>query len=168
MEELLDNPYFWSGISLVAVALLGVRYGKNAIVKFLDGEIAKIRADLDQAQALRTEAEAALASCKQKQQEAGQAAAEILAQANREAERLRAAAGRELQERLARHELQAKERIERAEAEALAQVRAAAVDLALKAGAEVLRDRFATANTANDYLDQALANLPHQLAHKVA
>ena len=168
MEEILDNPYLWTGLSLLAIIVAGAKFGKTPILKFLDGEIAKIADELEQARKLRAEAEQTLAAYRQKQQEALQEAKAIVAQATREAERLRTAAAKELQESMARHEQQAADRIARAEAEAVAQVRATAVDLALRASEQVLRDQFLVAATAGDYTDKALAALPQQLAKKSA
>lgn len=168
MEEFIDNPYLWTGLSLLVILIIGVKFGKAPITKLLDGEIAKIRDELEQAKKLRAEAEQTLASYKTKQQEALQEAKDIIAQATREAERLRATAAKELQESMARHEQQAADRIARAEADAVAQVRATAIDLALRASEQVLRDQFAVAATAGDYTDQAIAALPHQLAKKSA
>ncbi|MGB4100434.1 MAG: F0F1 ATP synthase subunit B [Alphaproteobacteria bacterium] len=168
MQDILGNPYLWTGLSLAAIIFAGVKWGKASILKFLDGEITKITDELNQARKLRAEAEQTLAAYQKKQEEALREADAIIAQANREAERLRAAATKDLQESMARHEQQAADRIARAEAEAVAQVRAAAIDLALRASALVLRDQFNTASTASDYTDKALTALPQQLAKKSA
>ena len=168
MEEILDNPYLWTGFSLLVIIIASVKFGKASILKFLDGEIAKITDELEQARRLRAEAELTLASYRIKQQEALQDAQAIIAQANREADRLRTVAARELQESMARHEQQAADRIARAESEAIAKVRATAIDLAIRASEQVLRDQFSATATAADFTDKALAALPQQLAQKSA
>ena len=165
MLHSLENPYLWSGISLFILLVIGVKYGRGPILGWLDGEIVKIRMELEQAKALREEAENLLAGYKRKEQEALQEAAAMVAQAEREAEQMRAAAARELQESLARHAQQAAERISRAEAEAVAEVRRAVIDLASEASVQILRQQMTEAQAAA-YLDRVIADLPGQLAKK--
>ena len=167
MIELFEDPYLWTGLSLAAIIFIIYTYGKGAIARWLDGEIARIQDELEQAKKLRAEAEQTLALYRQKQQEAMQEAEAIIAAANRDAARLRDAAARELRESLARHEQQAAERMARAEAEAVAALREATADLALQAGAVILREQLTPA-IAEDYIDRVLAALPEQLAKQTA
>lgn len=165
MQEILDNPYLWTGFSLLVLIIIALKKARTPVQGWLDGEIAKIKTELEQAKQLRLEAEQLLQSYKAKEQEALRDAAAMVAQAEREAEQLRAAAMKELQEKLARGEQQAAERIARAEAEALAEVRRAVIDVATQASAQLLRDQMQGA-PATDYLDRVIAGLPQQLAKK--
>lgn len=167
MAEILDNPYLWTGLSLLVLVILGVKFARVPLQGWLDGEIAKIKTELDQAKQLRAEAEQLLASYKTKEQEALQEAAALVAQAEQAAENLRRTAAHELEENLARQAQQAAERIARAEAEAIAEVRRAVIDLASAASAEILREQMSGAQ-AGAYLDRVIAALPAQLAKKTA
>ncbi|MEJ0061621.1 MAG: F0F1 ATP synthase subunit B [Alphaproteobacteria bacterium] len=161
MKELLDNPYFWSGVSLLLFLVIAVKFGRAPILAWLDGGIGKIRDALAEAERLKAEAAQTLALYKQKQQEAIREAETIIAQAGREAEAMRAAAAKELQETLARREQQAVERIAQAEAAAVAEVRRATIDLAASVSEKILRERLSP-EQAGIYIDRALAALPVQ------
>ncbi len=165
MQELLENPYLWTGFSLLVLIVIALKKARAPVQGWLDGEIEKIRTELEQAQQLRVEAEQLLLSYKQKEQEALRDAAAMVAQAEREAEQLRASATRDLQERLQRAEQQSLERISRAEAEAVADVRRAVIDVAAQASAQLLREQMAGPQAAS-YLDRVIADLPQQLAKK--
>lgn len=167
MEEILDNPYLWTGLSLLVLVILGVKFARVPLQGWLDGEIAKIKTELDQAKQLRAEAEVLLASYKTKEQEALREAAALVAQAEQAADNLRRTAAKELEDNLARQAQQAAERIARAEAEAVAEVRRAVIDLASAASAEILREQMNGAQ-AGAYLDRVIADLPAQLAKKSA
>ncbi len=165
MQTLLENPYLWTGFSLLVLIVIALKKARAPVQGWLDGEIAKIKSELEQAKQLRQEAEQLLQSYKAKEQEALRDAAAMVAQAEREAEQLRAAAMKELQEKLARGEQQAAERIARAQAEAVAEVRRAVIDVATQASAQLLREQMQAAPAAA-YLDRVIADLPKQLAKK--
>lgn len=167
MEEILDNPYLWTGIALLVIVLVAIKFARVPLQRWLDSEIGKIRNELEQAKALRAEAEALLISYKTKEQEALKEATELVAQAEREAEHLRVAAAKELEENLARHAQQAADRIAQAQAEAVAEVRRAVIELAATASAQILREQMSGAQ-AQSYLDKVIADLPAQLAKKNA
>lgn len=167
MVEAFEDPYLWTGLALVAVLGLVYVFGRAGIAAWLDGEIAKIRNELEQAKKLRAEAEETLALYREKHREAVQEAEHIIAQANKDAERRREEAAQELQESLKRHEQQAAERLARAEADAIAELRAATVDLALQASHHILSEQL-TAAAAEDYMNRALTALPERLAKKPA
>jgi len=165
LVEILDNPYLWSGLALFILIIILLKFARHPLQNWLDGEITKIKHELEQAQQLRTEAEQLLVRYKQKEQEALAEAAATVAQAERAAEQMRANAAKELQESMARHTQQAAERISRAEAEAIAEVRRAVIDIATAASTQILHEQM-TAAQATHYLDSAIAALPTQLAKK--
>jgi F-type H+-transporting ATPase subunit b len=167
MLEILDNVYFWSATALLVLLVIVYRYGRMPILGWLDGEIAKIRTELDQAQKLRAEAANTLAEYQKKQVAAEAEATAILAQAKRDAEQLKLNAEAELKASLARREQQAIDRIAQAEAEALRDVRHAAIDLAMQAAEQVLRQKL-DATQSGKLVDQAIADLPQQLARSVS
>ncbi|PNG27840.1 ATP F0F1 synthase subunit B [Methylocella silvestris] len=118
-------------------AYLGVHKKLGAA---LDGRAERIKAELAEAERLRAEAEAVLASFGKKLQEAEAEAAAVIAQAHAEADRLAKEAAVRLSEFVERRTKQAQEKIAAAEAQATSDVRAAAADAATKAAGLVLRE----------------------------
>lgn len=162
---MLDDPMFWYAVAFGIFIALTWRYARKPMLGWLDGEIAKIRAELERARQLRAEAEATLAEYKKKHAEALAEAESIIRYAKEEAEQLKKQAEADLKASLARHEQQAAERIRLAEAEALAAVRAAVIDEAM-AGARKMLD--APGSVAGALADQAIAELPKLAAKSKA
>src|SRR3546814_4712644 len=105
---------------------------RQPVLDGLDARAERIRAELDEAQRLREEAQKALAEYKRKQRDAAKEAEDLLANAKHEAELLRRQAAEDLKETLARREKAAIENIAQAETQALQEVRAQAVDIAIR------------------------------------
>ncbi|ACK52701.1 H+transporting two-sector ATPase B/B' subunit [Methylocella silvestris BL2] len=118
-------------------AYLGVH---KKIAGALDSRGERIKGELAEAQRLRAEAEAVLASFGKRLQEAEAEAAAVVAQAHAEADRLAKEAATRLTEFVERRTKQAQEKIAAAEAQATADVRAAAADAATKAAGLVLKE----------------------------
>ena len=138
---------------------LFVRFGRKPSLAWLDGEIAKIRQELDTAHQLRAEAEVALAQCKKKQTDAEAEAQAILTTAKRRVEALRKNAEDELAATLAHHEELAAERIRMAEVEAIALVRSTAIDLAVSLARQTLTEKLSETDAAR-LIDLAIADMP--------
>jgi F-type H+-transporting ATPase subunit b len=158
-EEMLNDPMFFYTIAFVIFVALAYKFGRKGILGWIDGEIAKVRSQLDEAQKLRAEAEATLAEYKENQEVAVAEAKQLVKNAKEEAVRLKAQAEADLKASLARHEQQATERIRMAEAEALVQVRVRAVDLAMNLARKTLGDKL-QGDAAAKLVDQAIADLP--------
>src|SRR3546814_5812970 len=77
---------------------------RQPVLDGLDARAERIRAELDEAQRLREEAQKALAEYKRKQRDAAKEAEDLLANAKHEAELLRRQAAEDLKETLARRE----------------------------------------------------------------
>ena len=108
--------------------------------------------------------QALLAEYQAKQREAANEAAGIVAQAREEAARLKQHAADDLTNALKLRERQAVDRIAQAEAKALADVRNMAVDLAMAASRDVLREQVGTGQSAQaQMIEQSLAELPKRL-----
>src|SRR3546814_7760908 len=88
---------------------------RQPVLDGLDARAERIRAELDEAQRLREEAQKALAEYKRKQRDAAKEAEDLLANAKHEAELLRRQAAEDLKETLARREKAAIEKIAQAE-----------------------------------------------------
>src|SRR3546814_6728751 len=133
---MLHDPTFWVAVAFVVFAGLMVWKARQPVLDGLDARAERIRAELDEAQRLREEAQKALAEYKRKQRDAAKEAEDLLANAKHEAELLRRQAAEDLKETLARREKAAIEKIAQAETQALQEVRAQAVDIAIAATAK--------------------------------
>jgi len=159
MGELIRNPEIWVLVGfLIFVALLG-QTGWKLVTAGLDARAEKIRAQLAEAKALRDEAQAQLDLYKSKQQQAVEAAAEILAAAKEEAERMRREGEDELKRSLATREAQAMDRIAQAEQNALQAVRARVVEIAVRAATGLVAQAI-DQEKASTLVDRAIEDLP--------
>ena len=118
------------------LAYLGVHKTLNAA---LDKRADRIKAELAEAERLRSEAEAVLASFGKRLEEAEAEAAAVVRQAHADAELLATEAAERLADFIKRRTKQAEDKIAAAEVQATADVRAAAADAATKAAATVLQ-----------------------------
>lgn len=159
IQDLLLDAHFWVGVALVVFLLILVRVGVHKLAWNALGDAgAKVRAQLDEAEALRREAQALLAEIKTQKEETDRTVAAMLENAKAEAERLQVEAKQKLEEQIRRRGELAERKIATAEAQAAAEVKAAAADLAAEMAERVLAARLAT--TAGDPLvDQAVRQL---------
>jgi F-type H+-transporting ATPase subunit b len=167
MNEILKDPMFFYAIAFVLFLGLAFRYGRSGFLGWIDGEIAKVRHQLDEAEKLRLEAEATLADYKAKQAAAMADADDLIRNAKDEAARLKAQAEADLKASLARHEQQALDRIRQAEANALADVRQRGIDLAMKVAQQTLEARL-QGEAGAKLVDKAIADLPATTKAKAA
>ena len=160
---MLSDPTFWVLVAfLIFLGIAGWLKVHDIVITGLDGHSARIKAELDEAQRLREEAQATLATYQRKQREALQEAEQIMAHAREEAE----IAGKEscaaLEVALQRREAQAVDKIAQAEAAALQEVRDLTVDVALAATRKVLGDSLQD-DKADALVDAAIKELPDKL-----
>jgi len=132
------------------------------VIRALDERAERIRAQLDEAERLREEAQHLLAEYQRKQRQALQDAEAILNQARATAERHREDSAAELARTIERRERQAMDRIAQAEAEALAEVRAVAVAVSVEATRKLLAETIDEAK-ADQLIDSAIAELPDRV-----
>ncbi len=132
------------------------------IAGLLDGRAAQIKADLEEARALREEAKALLASYERKQKEVKELADRIVSGAKSEAEQAAAAAKVELAESIARRLTAAEEQIAAAEASAVRAVRDQAVSVAVAAAGDILAKQATPASAAAS-IDAAIAQVGAKL-----
>ena len=162
MGHLFRDPEFWVLVAFIIAVALVWKKAKVAIAGALDERAAKIRAELDEAQRLREEAQSTLALYQRKQRDALKEAEEIVSHARAEAERLAAQAQRDLEAALKRREALAGEKIAQAEQKALAEVRGTAVDVAIAAARKLIAEELAP-DKRNALIDDAIAVLPQRL-----
>ena len=161
--ELLQDAEFWTGLALLVFFALMIALGvPKAAAKALDAKAAKIQADLDEAKALREEAQALLGSLKAQREQTEKLATEMMANAEAEALRLEAEAKTKLEEQIKRRQELAERRISNAEAQAAAEVKAAAADLAAQLAERVLAARLKGVKS-DPLVDAALGQLAEKL-----
>lgn len=158
------DPTFWVAaafIIFVALAIkpLGVH---RQMFAALDKRGQRIGKEIEEAEALREEAQKLLADYKRKQRDAVKEAEEIVAHAKAEAGRLREQAQKDLEASLQRREQAAMEKIAQAEAQALQEIRNQAVDVALAATARLISDNLDQAKSAS-LVDEAIGDLSGKL-----
>lgn len=164
LSEHLQEAEFWVGVALVVFALIMVLVKVPAMAgKALDARAEKIRGELFEAERLRKEAEALLASIKIQREEAERQAGEMIRNAEEEAKRLEADAHVRLEEQIKRRAELAQRKIATAEAQAAADVKAAAADLAAEVASSVLSARLASVKS-DPLVDRAIKDIPGKLS----
>ncbi len=135
---MFEDPTFWVAVAFLVFVVLAARPVSGALAGALDARSARIRSELEEAQALREEAQKTVAEFKRKQHDALKEAEQILDHAMVEAKRLRERSERDLEAALARREQAALDKIAQAEAQALQEVRDQAIEVALVATAKLI------------------------------
>ena len=159
---MFEDPTFW--VAVAFVILLGIAFYfkvHKALIGKLDERAARIKAQLDEAQTLREEAQKTLADYQRKQRDATETE-RIIEHAKEESQRLREEAEKSLQHALARRREAAEEKIAQAEAAALKEVRNQAVDVAMAAAAKLLAEEVKPAQ-AKALIDESIEDLSKKL-----
>lgn len=134
----------------------------SIITGMLDKRAATIRADLDEARALREEAQQVLAAYERKQREVEQQAKRIVENARREAEEAAEQARADIETSFQRRLKAAEDQILAAEAEALRSVRNRAVSVAVAAAGDLVAKQLSTAD-ANRLIDDGIGVIEQKL-----
>ena len=162
LAEIIGDAEFWVAVAFVIVVAGLVWKGGPMVNKMLDERALKIKAELDEAQRLREEAQRMLAEYQRKQRDALREAEQIVAQARREAEHVAEQGARDLAAALERRQRLALEKIALAESKAVAEVRNTAVDVAVAAARQILAQDLDPARRSR-LIDDAIAQLPATL-----
>lgn len=128
----------------------------------LDKRAEGIKADLEEARALREEAQTILASYERKQKEVKDQAQSIVEHAKRDAEEAAAAAKEELKASIARRIAAAEDQIKSAEQAAVKEVRDTAIDVSIGA-ARALIAKNMTAADGNKLIEEAITDVESKL-----
>ena len=128
----------------------------------LDKRAEGIQAELDEARALREEAQTLLAGYERKQKEVQDQSERIIAHAKEEAKVAAEQAKADLKVSIARRMAAAEDQIASAEAAALKEVRDRAVSIAIGAAKDVIAKQM-TADDANKLIDSAIADVDAKL-----
>lgn len=159
---MLNDPTFWVAIAFVVFVIAVFKPIRAAVFGALDARANRIRSELEEAARLREEAQKLLAEFKRKQSDAAKEAEAMLAHAKEEAETLRQQAAADLAATLKRREVAAVDKIAQAEAQAIQEVRNKAVDIAIAATANLLKESIDDAK-ASSLVDQSIQDLQGKL-----
>ena len=164
MPLIFEDPAFWVSVAFILFCVLAVFGFKvhTLVATMLADRADGIKKELDDARALREEAQALLASYQRKQREAEQEAAGILTQAGAEAARIAEQAKEDLTKAAERATEQARDKIAQAESVAIQEVRDAAIEVAIAAAEAILKDKIDAAQAAAT-IDTSIADLRSNL-----
>lgn len=138
---LTAEGWVYVGLTIFILLALTVGKGPKKIAEMLDARIAETRRQLDEARAIRAEAEALLAKAKAQQAASAGDAQAIIAHAEQEAADLIEQAEKEAADLTARRLRMAEDKIAAAERSAVAEVRAQAADAAIRAASALIAER---------------------------
>jgi len=128
----------------------------------LDKRANSIKSELDEAKALREEAQSLLASYERKQKEVQEQSARIVAAAKEEATNAAAAAKEEIAKSITRRLAAAEDQIASAEASAVKEVRDQAIAVAVGAAKDVIAKQM-DAKSAGAMIDASIATVADKL-----
>ena len=161
--ELFADSHFWVGVAFVIFLVVMYQVGVDKLAWNALGDAGtKIQGQLDEATALRAEAQALLDQIKVERVASEKLAKDMLTNAQDEAKRLQAEAQIKLEEQIKRRGELAERKIANAEAQAQADVKAAAADLAAQMAEQVLVKRLAGAK-GDPLIDQAIGQMAGKL-----
>ncbi len=138
-----DNT-FWAAVGyFIFFGILIYIKVPKLLAKVLDGRIAKIQTDLDEAKQLREDAQALLAEYERKRKAAESEAEEIVTAAKEESVRMADEAKVALEELIVRRTKAVEDKIAQAEAQAIAEVRSRSAEVAVEAARVLLMEQMA-------------------------
>lgn len=147
---------------LLFIAVLIYFKVPGLLMGMLDKRAEGIKSELDEARALREEAQTVLASYERKQREVQEQANRIVETAKHEAEQAAEQAKVDLQKSIERRMAAAEEQITSAQAEAVRDVRDQAINIAVAAAREVLAKQM-TAASANALINDSIKQVDAKL-----
>lgn len=161
--DFLNNTEIVVGIGFVIFVGVLIYVGvPGLIARKLDERSIRIKAELDEARALRDEAQTLLASYERRQKEVKAQAEEIVVAARREAEKASEVAKEDIRKSVARRIQNATDQIAAAEHAAVRQIKDQAVAIATAAAADVMRARMKVED-AERLVDNAIADVRAKL-----
>ncbi len=155
---------FWVTVAVLSFVLIFGRKIVRAVLGMLDQRSAAIETALQEAAALRSEAEAMLKDAERRRAEAEAQAKAMIEAASHEAARMAAELMQDAETHAQRRERMALDRIAAAESSAIAELRTQATDLAVRATSLALRESIDAAHDQS-LIDQAISQLPVAFRH---
>jgi len=159
---MFGSEYFWITVALVIFLAIAIRMGLRSVLAQLDARADRIRRELEEAQALREEAQKLLADHKGRQRDALKDAEEIVETARSEARAMRIAAEQDLEEAVRRREQLAIDKIAQARQAAEAQLRQQAAELAVAAASRLIASNLDEGRRAS-LTDEAISEVSRKL-----
>ena len=159
IDSLLHNTTFWVTVSFLLFAVFSWKHAKKAILAMLDKHIADIKADLDSAENLHTEAQELLAQYQRKQKDAQKDAEHIIETATKQAADMRANIEAETADTLALREVQLKERIRRIEEKAVSDIKFQITEISTQATLDIITKRLGKKENDN-LIAQTIKEIP--------
>jgi F-type H+-transporting ATPase subunit b len=153
---------FWVAAAFVAFVGVLIKFAYRRIVDALDSRADGIKDEIEEAKRLREEAQQLLANYQRKHRDAVKEAEEIIEQAKGDATRMAAQAAADLETEVKRRTELAFAKIARAEAQVIQDVRNMAVDLAVRAAGQLVRDRLGE-EQAGKIVDNAISELSRKV-----
>ncbi|GHE90380.1 ATP synthase subunit b [Aliiroseovarius zhejiangensis] len=147
---------------LLFVTFLGYMGVHKMLGAQLDNRADGIKSELEEARALREEAQTILATYERKQKEVAKQAERIVAHAKEEAANAAAAAKEDLKASIARRLANAEDQIVSAQAAAVKEVRDTAAQVAVAAARDVIAKQM-TATEGNSLIDDAIKTVEAKL-----
>ena len=148
----------WVALGFVIFIVLVWKKAGSAISDILDKRVQKIKNDLEEAVALRVEAQKELEKFKSMQLEAVKDAKRIISDAQEAANRIRNAASEKANETIKRREEQAKAKIAAAEAAVVSELKAKATSIAMSASKEILISEL-NADIGSSIIDESITQI---------
>lgn len=139
----------------------------GALSGMLDARAASVRAEIDEASRLKTEAEAMLKDAEVTRARAQAEAKSLIEGAAAEAARVTAAAQAEAEATSKRREQMAMDRIAAAQKQAVDEIRTSAAEVATQAARQVIAEGLSQ-HSSDALIDQAIAQLPAALSTRRA
>lgn len=158
----LENPVLWVAVASIAFIAVVWRPLGRMIAKGLDARADKIRAEIEQAEQLLSEAKTLLARYTGQLASAEAEAKRIIAQAEAEAEQIRQRAAKQLEHSLAARQQHVLDRIAQAEAAAVAEIRDATVTVTMDAARRGLKQHL-NDNQQADLVQKAVSAVQQNL-----
>ena len=161
--SLIADPAFW--VALAFVIFTGLLIWKkipSKVAKTLDERADKIRAQLEEARALKEEAQSLLAQYQRKHRDARKEAEAMMKLALEEADLFAKEAEKNLEASFVRQLKATEDKISQAELEAVKKVRIAAAEAAVNAASAVLKTQL-KAGKHDKLVDEAIKDLDKRL-----
>jgi len=165
--SILNDTTFWYAVAVGAFFLFALWKLRAPVLAALDGEVAKVRDELDEARRLHADAMLALAEYRDRERGAIEEAERIVTKANEDAARLRKQAKEELRMMLERHEQLFVDRVRLAHEDALHEVRAYIIDEALSEATGKVK-KMAAGDDAAKLIDAIIRDIPNLKRRKSA
>jgi F-type H+-transporting ATPase subunit b len=147
---------------LIFVGILLYFKVPSKVGEMLDGRSKSIKADLDEAKALREEAQSLLASYERKHKEVQDQADRIVSSAKEEASKAAEQAKADIETSVARRLVAAEEQIASAQASAVKEIKDRAVSVAVGAAQDVIAKQMDAKGT-NGLIDEAIKTVGDKL-----